>query len=67
MYFDRTDICIAYYLYAALYHGGQGSKEYRIFGRLHKIGFKPPLICTEQTLSENQKEIFDNLVSKRKS
>lgn len=65
MYFDRFDICEAYYLFAMLYHGGQFSKEYEIFGRLEKIKFCPsPLFRDENSLSENGREIFDALVKK---
>lgn len=64
MHFDRFDICEAYYLYAYDYHDGQYSKTYEIFGRLHNMGFKPsPLLCYD-LLSDNGKEIYDNLVKK---
>jgi hypothetical protein len=65
MYFDRFDICEAYYLFATDYHGGQWSPEYAIFGRLHRMGFCPGLGgVTYDALTENGKEIYDNLVSK---
>lgn len=64
MYFDRFDICEAYYLFAAYYHGGQWSKEYRIFGRLHKIGFRPSPVISEESLTENGREIYDNLIAR---
>lgn len=67
MYFDKFDICEAYYMFATLYHGGQFSKEYRIFGRLEKIKFRPAPNLSEETLSENGKEIFDQLVSRHES
>lgn len=63
MHFNRFDICNAYYVFASLYHGGQGSKEYRIFGRLSKIGYKPALDLCEDDLTENSKDIFNKLVS----
>lgn len=63
MYFDRFDICEAYYLYAMLYHRGQWSEEYKIFGRLHNIKYKPSRILKDHTsLTENSVEIYDNLV-----
>lgn len=63
MYFDRFDICEAYYLFAYLWHGGQWSKEYAIFGRLERMGFRvSPLFNGRESLSENGKEIYDNLV-----
>jgi hypothetical protein len=63
-YFNRFDVCEAYYMYACLYHNGQWSKEYKIFGRLHKIKFKPASSLTVETLDENARLIFDNLVAK---
>jgi len=64
MYFDRFDICEAYFVYAMLYHSGQWSKEYAIFGRLNRMGFKAsPLLRDENDLSENGREIFNALVN----
>jgi len=63
MYWDRFDICEAFYLYAAHYHGGQWSKEYRIFGRLHNLGFKESPILGLDSLEENARAIYDRLVS----
>lgn len=64
MYFDKFDICEAYYCFAESYHGGQWSEEYKIFGRLDAIGFRPsPMLCIEK-LSENAREIFDALVER---
>jgi hypothetical protein len=63
MQFDRFDICEAYYMFATLYHGGMRSKEYRIFGRLHKIKFCPAPSISVETLEENARAIFDNLVA----
>jgi hypothetical protein len=62
MYFDRFDICEAYYVYAMNYHKGMYSKAYKIFGRLNDIDFKPSLSLTEDTLTENGKEIYQNLI-----
>lgn len=59
MHFDRFDICDAYYKFAAEYHSGQFSKEYKIFGRLNKIEYATAVFGK---LSENAQEIFDNLV-----
>jgi len=64
MWFDRFDICAAYYVFAMLYHGGQWSKEYEIFGRLDRIGFKPsPLLSGPEDLSENGQDIYYQLVA----
>ena len=61
---NRFDICEGYYLYAMEYHGGQGSNEYKIFGKLHKIGFVPsPLLSNRSHLSEGGKVVYDNLVT----
>jgi len=64
MYFNRFDICEAYYLFGTLYHSGQYSKEYAYLGRLIKCGFKPGRSFGEDSLSENGRAIFDNLVAK---
>ena len=65
MYFDRFDICEAWYLFASEYHEGQWSKLYRVFGRLDKIKFKPSPMLRYESLSDNGKEIYDNLVANR--
>lgn len=65
MYFDRFDICEARYLYVADYHGGQGSELYKVFGRLNNLGFKPSPLLSYDNLSENGKDIYDNLVNRR--
>ena len=62
MYFDTIDICKAYYMYASLYHGGQFSDTYRIFGRLNDIKFKPGPMLSVESLEDNARAIFDNLV-----
>lgn len=50
-------------MFAMLNHRGQWSEEYKIFGRLNKIGFRPsPLLNDENDLNENAREIYDNLV-----
>ena len=71
MYFDRFDICEAYYLFAVYYHLGQWSSEYEILGRLHKIGFTRPHLSNLKTgykhLSENGKMIFKGLVKAQKN
>jgi hypothetical protein len=64
-YFDRFDICEAYYVYATNYHQGQYSKEYTIFGRLHKLEFEPSLSIKEygkKGLTENGEMIYSNLI-----
>lgn len=57
--FNRMDICMAYYLFGSLYHGGQSSKEYTYMGRAMKVGFKPGINgIVFESLSENAKDIF---------
>ena len=62
MRWDRFDICEAYYLYAVNYHRGQYSREYKIFGRLIMMGFKPGIFLNVAILSPNARAIYDNLV-----
>ncbi len=63
-YFDRFDICEAWYMYASLYHGGQWSKEYEIFGRLDRMQFKPSPLLSVDSMTLNSKLIFENLIAK---
>ena len=68
MHFDRFDICEAYYVYAMLWHSGQFSKEYRIFGRLDKIKFWPrDSLRNDNDLTPNGREIYNSLVSRYQS
>jgi hypothetical protein len=62
MYFDRFDVCEAWYLFACDYHSGQWSKLYQVFGRLQKLGFKPSPMLSYESLSDNGKVIYNNLV-----
>jgi len=65
-YFDRFDVCAAYYCYAVEWHGGQWSKEYAMHSVLHRIGYIPGTMDQRSaTLSENAKEIFDRLVDSK--
>jgi hypothetical protein len=57
--FDRLDICMAYYLFGYLYHGGQFSKEYAYMGRAMALGFRPGAMGVNfESLSENGQAIF---------
>jgi hypothetical protein len=58
MYFDRFDICEAYYLALSDCHGGQWSPEYARLCRLRK-SFKPSPLLSLNTLSDNAREIYD--------
>lgn len=62
MYWNRFDICAAFYLYAVNYHSGQWSKEYAIHGRLAKLGFSPGLSVQNGELEENAQAIYENLI-----
>jgi len=64
MHFDRIDICDAYYLFATLYHNGQSSKEYKIFGRLEKVKYKPGFALSEDSLTCNGRDIYQKLVNR---
>lgn len=64
MYFDRFDICEAYYCYATDWHRGQFSPEYAIFGRLQRMGYSPGFGgVTYEQLTDNGKAIYDSLVA----
>lgn len=60
--FDRFDVCEAYWLFAAHYHGGMHSPEYALFTRLHKVRFQPRPSLSVETLTLNGRAIFDGLV-----
>ena len=61
MYFDRFDIAEAYYLFFAHYHEGQWSEKYKRLSYMLSY-FKPSPLLTLDTLSDNAREIYDNLV-----
>ena len=60
MYFDRFDICEAYYVAAHDYG------QYGVISRLDRMGFKLGLGhgCRREDLSENAQIIFDELVAR---
>ena len=63
MWFDRFDICEAWYIFAMQYHSG-GDTSDKIFHRLHRMQFKISCgIKDENDLNENAKAIYDNLVA----
>jgi len=57
-YFDRFDICEAYYLALSHCHGGQWSREY---ARLCCMAdyFRPRPTLAVDTLSDNAREIYE--------
>lgn len=63
---NRFDICEAYYVYAMLWHKGQWSTEYQIFGRLARMRFRIAIgAIDENDLSENGRAIYDSLVDRK--
>jgi len=66
MYFDRWDICEAYYCYARDYMNGQNSAEMRIQSKLNQMRFIPSHavkhLYTYESLSSNGRDIYDSLV-----
>lgn len=64
MYFDRFDICEAYFMYALLW-GEPNPKGKTIGFRLNKINFKArPSLKRASDLEDNALEIFNKLVDK---
>ena len=59
MYFDRFDICEAYFLALSHCHGGQWSVEYARLCKLMSY-FKPSPMLSVETLSDNGREIYDS-------
>ena len=65
MYFDRFDICAAYYWFANDFHSGQNSVFYKWFARLNKLRYRPALLeMSIDSCSENAQEIYNNLIIK---
>ena len=63
MYFDRFDVCEAYYLFLSHYHDGQWGKMYRRLCHLLTY-FKPSPMLSVDSLSENGAEIYRMLAEK---
>lgn len=62
MYFDRFDICAAYYIFCSAYHAGQNSFLYQKLSQLCKIGYKPGLTTQSHSFeNDNQREIYRQL------
>lgn len=76
MYFDRFDICEAYYLYMTFWNvGGTTSRWYNtsrrhrqaqsISAQLHRMKFKPSSLLWHVTdLTENGRAIYNALIEK---
>ena len=66
MFYDSHDICAAHWLFACLYHDGQGSRTYAKFSQLENLRFRPaPSWSEPRDLEQNAREIFRQLVVKR--
>jgi len=65
-YWNRFDICEAWYCYASDYHSGQFSKLYAKLSQFEHIGFKPSPLLSKHRLTLNGEEIYNNLVVQRK-
>jgi hypothetical protein len=63
MYFDRFDICEAYFLALSHCHGGQWSTEYARLCKLMRY-FKPSPFLSVDSLTENARVIYDNACEK---
>ena len=58
MYFDRFDICEAYYLALSHCHGGQWSREYARLSRMANY-YRPSPFLSVENLSENARAIYE--------
>lgn len=66
MWFDRFDICEAHFVFAMLWHEGQGSATYGKFAQLERMRFRPsPSLSEPKDLGDNAREIYRQLVIKR--
>ena len=64
MYFDRFDICSAYYCFLSEYHDGQFSDKYRRLSRL-LTHFSPGAgLGSSDDLEGNARAIYDALIEK---
>ena len=60
MYFDRFDICEAYYLAFSHCHGGQTSLEYSRLCKMLQY-FSPSPMLSVESLSNNGREIYETV------
>ena len=58
MYFDRFDICEAYYLALCHCHGGQWSREYARLSRMTNY-FRPSPMLSVESLGDNARQIYE--------
>jgi len=62
MYFDRFDICEAWYLALSEEHSGQWSEAYARLSRLTGY-FNPSPVLSVDSLTENGRVIYDNAIA----
>ncbi len=66
--FNRWHVCEAWYFFAVLYHEGQFSNTYKIFGRLERIKYRHGDSMGTghyiNAMHENTRAIFDNLIER---
>jgi hypothetical protein len=63
MYFDRFDICAAHWMFAMLWHDGQGGATYAKFSQLERLRFCPAMGWSQPSdLEPNAREIYRQLV-----
>lgn len=63
MYWNRFDICEAYYIFLSENHGGQNCPMYSRLSHLLTY-FGPRHTLRRDTLTDNAREILDNLEAK---
>ena len=68
MFFDRFDICEAWWVFLAEYHSGvngPGFAPYNRLSQLAHVDFNPgPGINTRDDLTDNGQAIYDDLVAR---
>ena len=62
MYYDKLDIIEAHYWFCADYHEGQWSQKYARLSRIGQYYTPGPMHKGYETLSDNGKYIYDELV-----
>lgn len=65
-YFDRFDICEAWYHFLSQYHGGQSAIAYRRLSQLTRL-YKPGYRASLTNMSDNAKAIYRRLVERYES
>jgi hypothetical protein len=66
-YFNRFDVCQAWYIFASEWHGGQSSRLYLVFGRLARLRFNPGPMLSRDSLTDNGRAILANLIRRERA